>query len=102
MAQAITTRYLGPTNHRGSRILATCSAGRLTHDWNHALNTEDNHREAAQALIAKLGWTRDHFRRGARRAWAMGSVDHAPKGGYVHVPLMGFNVYSAVGIESAA
>tara|TARA_R110000824_G_scaffold244462_6_gene433264 strand:+ start:3890 stop:4189 length:300 start_codon:yes stop_codon:yes gene_type:complete len=99
MAQAITTRYLGPTNHNGSRILAKCSAGRLTHDWNHALNPEDNHKEAAQALIAKLGWT-DGLT--YTRSWAMGSVDHTPKGGYVHVPLMGFNVFSAVGIEGAA
>ena len=60
--QTIITKYLGPTNHRGSRIKARQSASysgtpkSVTVDWNYALNTEQNHKIAAQALAKKLGW----------------------------------------------
>ena len=57
---AITTRYLGPTNFRGSRIKAFTESGRsITIDCNDALSVEDNHRAAARALQAKMGWTDD-------------------------------------------
>ena len=55
--QSIETRYVGPTNHRGSRIVATSASGhRLIHDWEHGLNIEANHYAAAKALQAKLEW----------------------------------------------
>lgn len=54
--QAITTKYLPPTNHRGSRIKATCAAGSVTVPWSHELNVEENHTEAAGALAIRLGW----------------------------------------------
>jgi len=54
--QAIATKYLGPTNHRGSRIVATCEAGRLVVPLDYALNTVQNHAAAAIALARKLGW----------------------------------------------
>lgn len=53
--QAIRTVYLCPTNTRGSRIKATAAAGSLTVDYDHALDVA-NHRVAAEALIAQLGW----------------------------------------------
>jgi hypothetical protein len=56
MYQAITTKYLGPTNARGSRILARCAAKRITVAWNHALNPDANHRGAAMALVKALDW----------------------------------------------
>lgn len=56
ITQAIETRYLGPTNHRGGRIKAIAWAGSVTIPYPHELNHEDGHRAAAQALIAKLGW----------------------------------------------
>ena len=56
VTQAIETRYLGPTNTKGSRIKATAWAGSITIGYNHALDTQDNHRAAADALIAKMGW----------------------------------------------
>jgi len=56
--QAITTKYLGPTDYKGSRIKAKSARGSLTVHYNDALNTEDNHREAAEALIAKLDWAK--------------------------------------------
>ena len=55
--QAIETRYISPTNHRGSRIVATTASGiRLIHDWDHRLNIEANHYAAAKALQEMLEW----------------------------------------------
>ena len=56
VTQAIETRYLGPTNTKGGRIKATAWAGSITIGYDHALNTEDAHKAAADALIAKMGW----------------------------------------------
>ncbi len=56
MYQAITTKYLGPSNVRGSRVKATAAAGSVTLHWDHSLNPEANHREAAAALAIKYGW----------------------------------------------
>ena len=56
ITQAIHTRYMGPTNTKGGRIKATAWAGSVTVPYVHALNAEDNHRAAAGALLAKLGW----------------------------------------------
>jgi hypothetical protein len=61
---AIATKYIGPTNSRGSRIKVTTTDSRpstgkpdtLTVGWNHALGVEDNHRAAAKALAKKLEW----------------------------------------------
>lgn len=54
--QAITTKYIGPTNVRGSRIKATAQAGSITLNWDHSLNPDQNHCAAAKALANKLGW----------------------------------------------
>lgn len=58
--QAIETKYLGPTNFKGARIKAQCAAKALTIGYNHALNLEDNHINAAYALIKSLQW--DHLK----------------------------------------
>lgn len=57
MLQAIVTKYLGPTNSRGSRIKATAAAGSVTIGYRHSLNSDANHLEAAAALARKYGWT---------------------------------------------
>lgn len=57
--QGIVTRYHGPTDRKGSRISATCDAGRVIVSYDHALNSFRNHREAARALAIKLGWLDD-------------------------------------------
>lgn len=54
--QAIETRYLGPTNTRGSRIKATAAAGSITIHYDDALNSDENHKRAAIALAQKYGW----------------------------------------------
>jgi hypothetical protein len=55
--QAIVTRYTGPTNTRGSRVIASCDAGRVTVSWDHALDVAGNHEAACLALVAKLEWS---------------------------------------------
>lgn len=54
--QAIVTKYLGPTNHRGSRIKVKAYAGSKTYAWDHALDTNENHTKAAYAYATELGW----------------------------------------------
>ncbi len=51
MRQAIVTKFLGPTNCRGSRVKATSASGHtLTVSWDHALDSDANHIAAAKAL----------------------------------------------------
>ena len=73
MFQAITTKYLGPSNVRGSRVKATCAAGSIILTWDDALNSQDNHERAAQRLAEKYGW---------RGTWHAGGLN---SGGYVFV-----------------
>ena len=54
--QAIQTRFLGPTNVRGSRYKATAQAGSITLSADDRMNPEQNHHVAAAALVAKFGW----------------------------------------------
>ena len=57
---AIVTRYVGPTNHRPSRIIATHKRGsnetaRVTREWQPHHDSEANHRAAAEALAEAMG-----------------------------------------------
>ncbi len=52
--QAIETKYIGPTNYRGSRIKASCERGSITISYESVLNSEDAHIAAADALVAKF------------------------------------------------
>ncbi len=55
--KAIETRFLGPTNTRGSRIVASDSdSNRIEIGYSHELNSEGCHRQAAEALCQKMGW----------------------------------------------
>ncbi len=56
MRQAITTKYIGPTNFRGSRVKAICQARSLTVAWDDAKDVNENHTQAARALADALGW----------------------------------------------
>lgn len=58
---AIVTKYHGPTNHRGSRVIAkrgdhTTGDKTYTHHWDHALDIDDNHAAAVAGLVARYGW----------------------------------------------
>jgi len=59
MRQAIVTKYLGPTNHRGARVKATAQAGTVTVPWDHGVDHDENHLKAATALAWKFGWLDD-------------------------------------------
>ena len=50
----IRTRYLPPTNTRGSKIKASCRAGSITIPYPHELSGADVHVQALEALIKKL------------------------------------------------
>ena len=58
--QAIRTRYIGPSNVRGSRIQAKCEARTIYLPYDHALNLDGNHRAACEALMTVMGWTPEH------------------------------------------
>lgn len=53
--QAIVTTYAGPTDTRGSRIIAKADAGRIVVSYDHALSLQDNHRAAAEEY-ARRKW----------------------------------------------
>jgi len=57
VTQAIETKYIKATNTRGSRIKATAWGGTITVGYDYALDTDGAHKAAADALIAKMGWT---------------------------------------------
>jgi hypothetical protein len=59
--QAIVTKYIGPSNTKGSRIKASAAAGSVTIHIDNALNIENNHAKAAEALAEKLGWGGNWF-----------------------------------------
>ena len=77
MRQAIETRYFGPTEQRGARVLAQCQAGKIVVSWDDDLDVNDNHRSAAIALVAKLGWPVDDGR------WVGGGNSHGTGNVYV-------------------
>lgn len=64
ITQAIETRYLGPTNTKGSRIKATAWAGSVTIPLDYGVSTEMAHWLAAAALQEKLGWDGKWFQGG--------------------------------------
>lgn len=57
--QTIITEFKGPTNTKGSRILVKSWIKNKSVAWNHALNSEQNHKAAAQALVDVLNADRD-------------------------------------------
>ena len=57
--QAIKTKYIGPSNSKGSRIQASCEAKTIYVSYNHALDSDGNHRAACEELLRALGWTAD-------------------------------------------
>ena len=54
---SIKTKYIGPTNYRGSRVSVTDDGGfprRLVVGWDYELDTGGNHAAAAAAWIEKF------------------------------------------------
>ena len=53
-AVIICTRYHGPTNTRGSRIVATAARTRLSLPYDGSTSGSDAHLAAAKALLTKM------------------------------------------------
>lgn len=73
--QAIITKYIGPTNARGSRVRASCDASAISWPWDYALSAEENYVAAALALAKKLGWGDRWERGGIGSGYVFVSVD---------------------------
>ncbi len=55
--KAIETKYHGPGNVRGSRIIASdMDKNRVIASYDYALSAEENHKAAAYALCSKMNW----------------------------------------------
>lgn len=55
--KAIQTKFLGPTNFKGSRVKAFDLDGNSTTlSYDHGLNTDEMHAKAARTLRDKMGW----------------------------------------------
>lgn len=54
MAQALITKYVGPTNTRSSRVKVTGWQGSTSVVWDHALSVEENHAVAVAAYVHSL------------------------------------------------
>lgn len=68
--RSISTKYVGYTNSKPSRIIATASGDgpgqpKITMYYDSALGVDENHMKAARLLAAKLDWTGQ---------WAMGGA----------------------------
>lgn len=57
MLKAITTKYHGATNTKGSRISARSDRKTIMRSYDHELSHSCNHRLAACELAAELKWT---------------------------------------------
>lgn len=91
--QAIITKYIGPSNVRGSRVKATAAAGSVTLHWDDSLNSDANHRRAARALAEKLKWAGHWFCGGLPDNWRGGN-------GYCYVQVP--NQCSSQSVQCAA
>jgi len=54
MAQAIITKFCGPTNTKGSRIQVKGWLKTVYVSWDHALNSEENHAIAVAKYVFDL------------------------------------------------
>lgn len=69
--KAILTKYVGPSNVKGSRIIASDSDGnRVIMSYPYELSGEDAHRKAAQTLCDKMGWTGELVGGGLKNGYA--------------------------------
>lgn len=75
----ITTKYVKPTDTRGSKVRASCGRFSKTIGWDNSLGTAQNHQAAAKALAEKMSIATG---RNTPRTWAGGGVDG---GAYVFI-----------------
>lgn len=78
--QTITTEYKGPTNTKGARILVRSWLKNKTVSWDHALNSEENHKAAAYALIDEINGKRANANIDERHFWEIIAAGAMPDG----------------------
>lgn len=75
---AIQTKWIGPTDTKGSRIKAfTCNDHSITVGYASSLSSEEAHKGAAMALCNKMGWSKEN--------WFAGLLGGGIKNGYSFV-----------------
>lgn len=79
---AIITKYLGPSDYRGSRVKAFTDQDTRIVDWDHALSMEKNHDRAAVALCQKMGWKGTLVRGGIKHGYAYVFATYGQTGMY--------------------
>lgn len=100
---SIRTKYIGPTNYRGSRVVAatgdvrpsTGRPDRLVMSWRDDLDSEGNHKRAAEALARKLGWYGSWAAGYESRGWTFVNVT---RGGEAFVVRPAGAVLAAAGV----
>lgn len=83
--KAIRTRYYGPTNTKGSRIVASDGDGNSTSiGYPHSFNSDEAHELAAYLLMEKMQWTNQIIGGGFQRDmyWTMIPRERGDKAGY--------------------
>ena len=85
--QAIKTKYIGPTNYRGSRVKAECEALTIIIGWDDALDSEANHIAAARELCNRMVKRNEKlYGNGAGYSWSLPFYTGGLKNdGYAHV-----------------
>ena len=77
--QTICTSFAGPTNTRGSRVLVKSWLKNKAFGWDYSLNSEANHKAAAQQLVDVLN--ADRAKQGyADFQWAIVASGSMPDG----------------------
>ena len=76
--QSIQTKYLGPTNTRGSRIKATCWLTSVTVSWDYSASIEENHIAAIEALVCKLN--NERIEQGYSNMWTVAATGESVDG----------------------
>jgi hypothetical protein len=64
MYRAVTTRFAGPTDASGARVIVRSVKGTKTYPWQHELDTYANHESAARAAARSQDinlWTSNDY-----------------------------------------
>lgn len=62
MARIITTKFMGPTNTKGSRVQVKTWMKTFYVSWDHALNSEENHSVAVAEVLYNINKERENYK----------------------------------------
>ena len=74
LMQAITTKYVGATSYKPSRVKATAEAGSITLSWDSSLDENENYAAACRALADKWEWGGDWVGGGTAQGYVFVNV----------------------------